>query len=146
MIDRAAIVVFVKRIPFEPEPCLLSVTSRAFGGITFPGGKAHEGEDVRRAATREIEEETRIVTFAADLTLLAKGTNTLVNSICEVHMFFARYAWGEPQDVEPGTRHAWVTMKELLERSPFRAFYERYLPDGIRHLRSTVFCPAPPPT
>lgn len=139
MIDRAAVVVFVKRIPLEAEPRLLSVTNRAFGGIALPGGKAKEGEAIRTAARREVEEETSLIAFETDLTLLAKGNNALPNSVCEVHMFFARYAWGEPKDIEPGTVHEWVTMAEMLERSPFRAFYEQYLPDGIRHLRPTFW-------
>jgi 8-oxo-dGTP pyrophosphatase MutT (NUDIX family) len=138
--SRAAIVLFVKRSVGEPK--ILAVTNRAFGGLALPGGKADEGEDMRRAAMREIREETGITILGTDLTLLAKGDSVRPDSICEVHLFFARHAWGQPRDVEPGTHHAWVTTSELLDCSPFKDFYVRWLPDGIYHLRGTIFADA----
>ncbi len=139
--SRAAVVLFINRSKLV-EPRILGVTNRAFGGIALPGGKADEGEDMRRAAQREIREETGVVILGTDLTLLAKGDSVRPGSICEVHLFFARHAWGEPRDVEDGTHCAWLTFTELLEMSPFRDFYEKHLPDGIYHLRGTVFANA----
>jgi 8-oxo-dGTP pyrophosphatase MutT (NUDIX family) len=135
--SRAAIVLFVRHR--YDEPLVLAVTNRAFGGIALPGGKADEGEDMRRAAQREVKEETGITIIPVDLTLLAKGDSVRPGSVCEVHLFYARHAWGEPKDVEAGTEHSWVTMSDLLARSPFKDFYERWLPDGVWHLRATLF-------
>ena len=135
---RAAIVLFIKRYG-TAEPRILAVTNRRYGGLSLPGGKADEGEDMRRCAMREIREETGVVILATDLTLIAKGDNVIPGSICEVHMFFARHAWGEPKDVEAGTHHEWVQWFDLLGLSPFKDFYERWLPDSIHHLRATVF-------
>ena len=134
---RAAVVLFTRhRIG---EPLLLAVTNRAYGGMALPGGKAEEGEDIRRCAMREIREETGIVLLATDLTLIAKGDNVKPNSVCEVHVFFARHAWGEAQNIEHGTFFEWMTFHTLLDVSPFKDFYDRHLPDGIYHLRATTF-------
>ena len=134
----AAVVLFVRRPPIG-NATILAVTNRAYGGMALPGGKVEIGEDIRRTAMREIREETGIVILATDLTLIAKGLSVRPMAKREVHMFFARHAWGTPQDIEEGTHHAWITLSELLDVSPFKAFYEHHLPDGILHLRATVF-------
>lgn len=120
---------------------MLAVTNRAYGGLSFPGGKANEGEDIRRVAIREMREETGVILIGADLTLVAKGDSARPSSTVEVHLFFARHAFGAPRDIEEGTVHRWVTFPELLDLSPFREFYERYLPDGVEHLAPTLFAP-----
>lgn len=136
--SRAAVVLFIKRSGVD-EPRILGVTNRAFGGLALPGGKADEGELMRSAAMREIHEETGMTILGTDLTLLAKGDSVRPGSICEVHLFFARHAWGQPRNVEEGTHCTWLTFAELLEMSPFKDFYDKWLPDGIYHLRATVF-------
>ena len=140
---RAAVVVFVRR-RLRGEPQILAVTNRAFGGMSLPGGKVDEGESPRQAAVREVYEEVRVHLRHSDLTQLAKGPSARVDSICEVTIFFARAAWGQPRNVERGTVHQWVTLAELLDVSPFAAFYEQHLPDGVSHLVPTIFDGNPP--
>jgi 8-oxo-dGTP pyrophosphatase MutT (NUDIX family) len=141
---RAAVVLVTKRFHAR-EPQILAVTNRVYGGLGLPGGKVDEGEPPRRAAMRELYEETRLIAVHSDLTFLLKAPNVIGGDVCEVHMFFARAVWGEPQDVERGTRHAWVTMSELLDVSPFRDFYSAHLPDGVHHLAPTMREGSPPP-
>lgn len=143
---RAAVVLVTKRFQSR-EPQILAVTNRAFGGLGLPGGKVDDGEPPRRAAMRELHEETRLIVVHSDLTFLLKAPNVIAGEVCEVHMFFARAVWGEPTDVERGTAHAWVTMSELLDVSPFRDFYSQHLPDGVHHLVPTrrEGSPSPPP-
>ncbi len=146
---RAAVVLFIRRW-LDHEPQILACTNRHYGGLALPGGKADEGEDIRHCAMREVREETAITIMARDLTMIAKADSVRPESIREVHLFFARHAFGEAKNVEPGTTFQWVTMSELLDVSPFGDFYNRWLPDGVHHLRSTNFadaaCAPPDPT
>lgn len=142
---QAGVVIIVKRsLDFEPR--VLAVTNRAFGGISLPGGKTNEGESVRRAAARELREETSVTVLTCDLSQLVTYPNTIREEVCMVTVFAARARWGEPRDVEQGTKHSWVTWFELLDGSPFASFYKEHFPDGVYHLRGTMneTSPAPP--
>lgn len=143
--NRAAVVLVTRRF-HSREPQILAVTNRHYGGLGLPGGKVDEGEPPRRAAMRELFEETRLIVVHSDLTFLLKAPSAVVEPVTEVHLYFARAVWGEPQDMERGTAHAWVTMSELLDVSPFRDFYTQHLPDGVQHLVPTLREGSPPPT
>lgn len=142
--NRAAVVLVTKRFHGR-EPVILAVTNRRYGGIGLPGGKVNEGELPRRAAIRELREETHLIVTHSDLTFLLKATSAAHEPFTEVHLFFARAVWGEPRDIEDGTRHRWVTMGELLDASPFAAFYTQHLPDGVHHLAPTLREGSSPP-
>jgi 8-oxo-dGTP pyrophosphatase MutT (NUDIX family) len=136
---RAAVVLFTRYHLIQHFNEVLAVTNRKYGGLTFPGGKVEEGEDIREAAVREIREEVGIEIEPLALTWLTSGQSARPESVHEVHLFFARHAKGFAHDVEPGTQHAWLTFEKLCQASPFAEFYRRIFPDGIEHLLVTRF-------
>lgn len=166
---RAGVVIILRRT-LEVQPLVLAVTNRAFGGISLPGGKTKYGEDSRRAAIREVHEETGVILLSHDVSRIVEAVNVVkvrcpagacigsgcvscagtnvVDEECMVSVFHARYMFGEPRDIEDGTRHSWVPWFALLDGSPFHAFYARHFPDGILHMRATQreMMPAPRPT
>lgn len=138
---KTAGVVLILRRTLDVQPLVLVVTNRAFGGLSLPGGKVKDGEDPRRAAIREVHEETGIILLGHDLSHVARSVNVIsvdgVPEECDVTVFHARHMFGDARDVEEGTTHSWVTWFELLDRSPFRPFYAKHFPDGVLHLRGT---------
>ncbi len=126
--------------PNHNDPLILATSNRRFGGFTFPGGKVNDRETPRAAAIRELREETNLTATEDHLTYLFHHPNTYENEECEVYVYHARQIVGELQDIEQGTTHRWMTWDELLAASPFAAFYQRWLPDGVKHLRPTIRC------
>lgn len=135
--DRAAVVI-VTRVRLGAM-WMLAVTNRAHGGLTFPGGKAHDNESQRDAAVRELDEEVGMVALPNDLVQLAHGVNVHRGSSCDVVVYFARAVWGMPRNQEAGTSFVWITWDDFRVQTPFRSFYDRHFPDGIEHLRATIF-------
>lgn len=120
---------------------ILAVSNRRFGGYSLPGGKREEGENTRETAMRELKEETGLHVSHCDLSYVASGHNVIEGEAMTVFVYFARFVYGKLQNPEPGTEFAWMTFRELLDCSPFKSYYERHFPDGIEHLRPTVFSP-----
>lgn len=121
------------------EPTILAVTNRAHGGYSLPGGKCGEGEGERSCLVRELREEVGMAVAEKDLVHIVTAPNEHEGVTCEVAVFWVGESWGEPSNVEPGTDYDWMRWGQLLAASPFRAFYERHFPDGIRHLAATHF-------
>ncbi len=77
------------------------------------GGKLEEGEDVLKAAVREIEEESEVVVEKNDLEKIA-----IIEFIfetgehLEVHTFFARKWEGEPKETEE-MKPRWFQFKNI---------------------------------
>lgn len=143
---RASLVLLLRRGTLDVEPRLLVVTNRRFGGIALPGGKSDPDEDPKRTACRELIEETGVATLSSELSLLVCSMNPHPPAPgVLVSVYLARYSWGQPRNVEWGTKCFWITFEELLRMSPFGAFYEEHFPDGLHHLRTTIAMGGPSP-
>ena len=141
-VKRAVIALVIRSCGEREPPQVLAVTNRRYGGLSLPGGKVEAHEHPRDALVRELWEETALDVDPLAVVEIAAGVNTVADEQCLVGVHLVFFARGTPRDVEEGTRHEWTTWASLLERSPFRAFYERHFPDGIRHLRVTRFASA----
>lgn len=138
---QAGLILIVREVLLQPREILVT-TNRHYGQYALPGGKVEATDPSPRfTAARELREETSLVALDKDLTFLFKAVNRVDSSDREVHVFFARVAWGQPKNLEEGTKFAWFTFSKLLDSSFFAPFYKRHLPDGIDHLMPTAMSP-----
>lgn len=143
--DHASACVLV--IGESPTPRLtLAVWNEKHKCFGLPGGKREEEDtSIRNTAIRELAEETTLGVYPGDsLVWLYEGRyESLPTSDPkprEVHLYYVSSVLGYPNIGEPGATLAWMPWSWLLRAAPaFRKFYEEALPDGIGHLKSTVF-------
>ena len=119
---------------------VLCVWNKKYGGWSFPGGKVEAGESVRQAQVRELREETSLETLSAYLVFEGdwEVRRPAIKTTTRVHIFIVTVD-GEPYAREPGAPVAWLDRKELLQRSPFAGFYEKFFAhlDGLEKKADT---------
>lgn len=115
----------------SPEHKVLCVTNRHYQGFGLPGGKVEKDEHPRFACEREVEEEVGLTLL--DTRQIHKAPSC-TNHDRMVYVYWVAYAVGTVRAVEEGTEVKWMSLDELIECSPFAAFYGSAFPDGIEHL------------
>lgn len=115
---------------------VLAVTNRKHGGWGFPGGKREGDESAKATCARELLEETGLV-VPNDAALFALGTAIWRED--EVTCFFVLICRGAPAQREDDTVLRWREFAAMIAESPFEEFYRAMFPDGVDHLRKTVF-------
>lgn len=130
MTKRAAVIVA------KTGPLVLVATNRKFGGISLPGGKVEEHERIYDAANRECLEEAGCH-CPYPLIELCEGPSAVEEDRL-VTVYYAPRLVGRLGSKEVGTMPFFTTWNDLLKRSKFTAFYLKYFPQGVRHLKDTV--------
>lgn len=130
MTKRAAVILA------KTGPLVLVATNRKFGGISLPGGKVEEHEGIADAANRELGEETGCRCHLP-LIELCEGPSAVEEDRL-VTAYYAPKLTGRLGSKEVGTLPFFTTWNDLLKRSKFTAFYLKYFPQGVRHLKDTI--------
>ncbi len=95
----------------RPDGAVLAVWNRRYKCWGLPGGKVDEGETLEAAQMRELQEETHLVTLAAE-PIYEMATYSGSGRVCTV---FAVRAVGMAYSTEVGTGVAWMTPEELCD-------------------------------
>lgn len=104
---------------------LLCVWSRKYDGWILPGGIVDALELIEEAQSRELYEETCLMTEASELMYKAvwepmkEGEESFV-----VHVYRA-ITNGEPREGELGCPTIWLSHKDFLRLTPFHVFYKK---------------------
>lgn len=100
---------------------MLCVWNDKFDSWGLPGGKEEPGEGLFRTQSRELEEETSLVTLIATPFYYGPGS---ADPSVQVHVFLVA-ALGEPIENESGRPVAWFFEDALCEfGKPFAPFYQ----------------------
>lgn len=133
-----------------PREQVITVWNVRLSGWCLPGGKnePHERGYPKATAARELHEETGLRVADMDLTLLCVGLTCIslsklvemgVKKAPYVHVYHAFRVSGHARTMEKDA---------VVEPKPFRAlaldpvfgpFYMTHFPDGIHHLKPTVW-------
>jgi ADP-ribose pyrophosphatase YjhB (NUDIX family) len=105
----------------ERDGLVLAVWNRGQQGWSLPGGKVEPSERPEAAQTRELSEETGLITVLRELVYAAPSAVAAPDGARRTTHVFRVITLGEPQPVEGPV--CWMTRKQLVAESPFGAFY-----------------------
>lgn len=98
---------------------ILAVWNMKYRGWVLPGGKVEEGETDAQAQKRELREETSLDTMLASQVYEHLSSNDPLRMV----VVFLVFAIGDAKENEVGAPVTWLTLDELIDRSPFGRFY-----------------------
>ncbi len=139
----AAVVLIVREteVPIFPvgfQREILTVTSRKFSTLVLPGGTIDPGEQPVATAIRELREEISVNVEPQHLAFVGRHVSSYAKlDDWLVHAFYAKQIWGQPTEIECGTRLRWVTFEQFMKSTFFTAYYRELLPRGIEFFPST---------
>ena len=122
---------------------VLLVHRKQGNGVCMPGGKVDPGEDIRRAAARELLEETGARVDVEHLVAILTGSCPSDGPMDHMTTTFLAARWqGTIGTGEALMRPYWGHWDDLIERSPFSAYNLAMLEQGLLpHLAGDHPCP-----
>jgi ADP-ribose pyrophosphatase YjhB (NUDIX family) len=97
----------------DESPRVLTVWSRRCKRWMLPGGRVEKDEMVGAAQSRELEEETGLMTSSARLVFRGPHGLPVLSDRATVVNIFEVEAQGEPREMEAGCTVAWQTVAKL---------------------------------